>query len=217
MNVIALDIETKNLDMEADGVAFGNPDGWMVSCVSVWDASLNNHQDYNYANLPEIPDSIRQEYRVESFETLNDDLNEWYDKGYLLLTKNGLKFDLPIISKPVEEGGCGVGEVIQKFEDAGLHLDLQKWLEDATQGMRFSLQSLVKGVLGESESKLMEAQFAPDEWSAGNYGDVIAYCAKDAELTYLVWEQARIRGSLQAVAKNMDTNQYDNCYVRISW
>ena len=87
MNVIALDIETKNLDMESDGVAFGNPEGWLVSCVSVWDASLNNHQDYNYANLPEIPDSIRQEYRVESFETLNDDLNEWYDKGYLCSPK----------------------------------------------------------------------------------------------------------------------------------
>ena len=39
MKVIALDIETKNLDMESEGLDFGNPEGWKTSCVSIWDSS----------------------------------------------------------------------------------------------------------------------------------------------------------------------------------
>lgn len=217
MKVIALDIETKNMDMSADGLEFDDPRGWLVSCVSVWDAGVNHQPDYNYANLPEIPDSVRAEYRVESFSTLQHDLQEWFDKGYLLLTKNGRKFDLPIISKPISEGGCGVGEIVAEFDANSRHLDLQVWLEEATGGIRFSLQSLVKAVIGPHESKLMEAQFAPDEWNAGNYSEVIAYCAKDAELTYQVWEMARRKGSLQAEYKDPETGQYESCYVRISW
>lgn len=34
-----------------------------------------------------------------------------------------------------------------------------------------------------------------------NYSEVIEYCAKDSELTFLVWQVARAKGSLQAVAK----------------
>ncbi len=217
MNVIALDIETKNLDMVADNLSFDNPQGWLVSCVSIWDSSVNTENDYNYANLAEIPEAVRVAYRVESFDTLKKDLEEWYENGYLLLTKNGDKFDLPIINKSIAEGGCGVSEIIQKFNHSNQHLDLQVWLENATQGLRFSLQALVKGVLGESQSKLMEAQFAPEAWNQGKYSEVIEYCAKDSELTYLVWQVARNKGSLQAVAKNTDTNQYDTCYVKIGW
>ena len=34
---IALDIETANLDMEAEGLQFGNPKGWKTSCVCIYD------------------------------------------------------------------------------------------------------------------------------------------------------------------------------------
>lgn len=217
MNVIALDIETKNLDMESEGLEFSKPHGWQVSCVSIWDASLDRHNEYNYADLAEIPDDVRKEHRVESFQTLRDDLAEWFNNDYLLITKNGAKFDLPIICKSVEDGGCGVRDIINSFIVSDKHLDLQVWLEDATQGLRFSLQNLVKSVLGKSESKLMEAQFAPEEWANENYEDVIRYCAKDAELTYRVWEVARRKGTLQAMAKNPDTGKNQNCLVRIHW
>ena len=33
---IALDIETANLDMEAEGLEFGNPKGWKTSCVCLY-------------------------------------------------------------------------------------------------------------------------------------------------------------------------------------
>ena len=30
---VALDIETANLDMDAEGLAFDDPQGWRISCV----------------------------------------------------------------------------------------------------------------------------------------------------------------------------------------
>jgi hypothetical protein len=63
----------------------------------------------------------------------------------------------------------------------------------------------------------MEAQFAPEEWAKGNYEDVILYCAKDAELTYRVWEVAKRKGTLQAMAKNPATGKSQSCLVRIQW
>jgi hypothetical protein len=44
MKVIALDIETANLDMDAEGLSFSNPQGWKTSVVCVY----NSHEDKNY-------------------------------------------------------------------------------------------------------------------------------------------------------------------------
>ena len=57
MKVIALDIETKNLDMESEGLDFGNPNGWETSCVSIWD-STGKGWFYNYADVDELPYEI---------------------------------------------------------------------------------------------------------------------------------------------------------------
>lgn len=219
LKVIALDIETKNLDMETEGLEFSNPKGWKTSCVSIYDCTGGGYF-YNYADLEELPYEIIEDYGVLPFEALKNDMNQWYEEGYLLLTKNGNNFDLPIISKPISEGGCGVAAEVEKFNEGdgitSSHLDLQTYLEEATNGVRFSLQTLIKSVLGEQESKLMEAKFAPDEWAAGNYGEVLRYCEEDARYTYKVWEIARMTGSIQASGKTPEGN-YENCYVRIRW
>ena len=34
---LVLDIETANLDMESEGLAFDNPKGWTTSCVGIYD------------------------------------------------------------------------------------------------------------------------------------------------------------------------------------
>ncbi len=213
MKVIALDIETKNLDMEAEGLEFSNPQGWETSCVSIWHPESGS---FNYAQWETLPADVMEKFTVMSFHQLNEDLQTWFDEGYLLLTKNGTNFDLPIISKPISEGGCGVGEILDDFIAEERHLDLQTYLEDATFGVRFSLQTLIKSVLGTDESKLMEAKFAPQEWAEGNYAEVIHYCEEDARYTYQVWKVARDRGFLQASGKNSEGN-YEECYVRIRW
>ena len=217
MNVIALDIETKNLDMGAEGLDFGNPKGWEVSCVSIYHPTAGA---FNYAQWESLPAEVMEKFTVMSFQQLKEDLQTWWDDGYTLITKNGNNFDLPIISKPIADGGCGVGKIIKQYVDGDdlseRHLDLQTYLEDATFGVRFSLQTLIKSVLGADESKLMEAKFAPQAWAEGNYAEVIHYCEEDARYTYQVWRVARDRGFLQASGKNSEGN-YEECYVRIRW
>jgi|TARA_X000001036_G_scaffold321810_1_gene300274 DNA polymerase elongation subunit (family B) len=217
MKVIALDIETKNLDMEAEGLDFNNPKGWEVSCVSIYHP---NHKPFNYAQWETLPSDVMEEYTVMSFQQLEEDLQAWWDDGYTLITKNGTNFDLPIISKPIAEGGCGLEWVIQDYilgdNITSRHLDLQTYLEDATFGVRFSLQTLIKSVLGADESKLMEAKFAPQAWADGNYAEVIQYCGEDARYTYQVWRVARDRGYIQASGKSPEGN-YEDCYIRIRW
>ena len=219
MKIIALDIETKNLDMKSEGLDFGNPKGWKTSCVSIWD-STGKGWFYNYADIEELPYEIIEDFGVLPFESLKGDLEQWFKEGYLLMTKNGNNFDLPIISKPISKGGCGVAEVIEQFEEgdgiASRHLDLQTYLEEATNGVRFSLQTLIKSVLGADESKLMEAKFAPQEWADGNYAEVLHYCEEDARYTYEVWNVSRQRGYLQAMGKTPEGN-YEQCYVRVRW
>ena len=217
MKVIALDIETKNLDMKAEGLDFNNPDGWKVSCVSIWHPTS---EAYNYAQWETLPAEVMEKFTVMSFEQLKEDLQTWFDDGYTLITKNGTNFDLPIISKPIAEGGCGVEKIIKECiwgdEIASRHLDLQTYLEDATFGVRFSLQTLIKSVLGTDESKLMEAKFAPQAWAEGDYAEVIHYCEEDARYTYEVWNVARMRGYIQAPGKNSE-GDYEECYIRINW
>jgi|TARA_R110000803_G_scaffold82099_1_gene148116 DNA polymerase elongation subunit (family B) len=217
MKVIALDIETKNLDMKAEGLDFGNPQGWEVSCVSIWHPTSG---PYNYAQWEDLPAEVMEKFTVMSFQQLEDDLQTWWDDGYTLITKNGTNFDLPIISKSIADGGCGVEKIIKQFEEGdeltSRHLDLQTYLEDATFGVRFSLQTLIKSVLGTDESKLMEAKFAPQAWADGNYAEVIHYCEEDSRYTYQVWEVAQMRGYIQASGKDSEGN-YKECYVRISW
>ena len=53
MRVIGLDIETSNLDMDADGLSFGDPTGWTTSCVSIYD----HHRDATFHYVAD-PDSL---------------------------------------------------------------------------------------------------------------------------------------------------------------
>ena len=67
MKVIALDIETKNLDMKAEGLDFNNPDGWKVSCVSIWHPTSGA---YNYAGKDYFGSMAM------SFEQLKDEISK---------------------------------------------------------------------------------------------------------------------------------------------
>lgn len=214
MKVISLDIETKNLDIS--NLNFNNPKGWKVSCVCIYDpTNPEDFRNYRYGDLNEIPFKAETTLEIKSWKQLKEDLEIWYQSDYILITKNGLNFDLPIISKGIKSGGCGVKEVIQQFEDSDRHLDLQKYLEDCTQGIRFSLQNLIVAVLGANESKLMAADEAPLSWESGDYLSVYEYCDADAKYTHDVWDRARRKGSIQAIGKKDGEEQ--NCYVRVKW
>jgi len=196
MKIIALDIETQNLDMSADNLSFDDPSGWQVACVSIYD----HHREsvFHYVSNPDQL-NLAEGQQVHTFQDLGFDLEEWFYSGYQLITKNGTSFDLPIISKSLETGGCGtsVARNLNLFlespsekelpnghikELAPKHFDICQYLRDTT-GSRHRLQHLIQGTFGLSESKLMNAAEAPESWAAGQHQKVLEYCGSDAKYT----------------------------------
>ena len=64
MKIIALDIETKNLDMSEDNLTFEDPSGWQVSCVSIYD-----HHRQSLFHYVSDPDSLNLN---DSDQSIND-------------------------------------------------------------------------------------------------------------------------------------------------
>jgi len=213
MKIIGLDIETMNLDMAEDNLDFDNPQNWKVSCVCIHD----HHRDltYQYMLDPLKIEDIAEDDLIYDWSFLAWDLEEWFYQGYTLITKNGATFDLPIISKSIEDGGCGVKNQIDYFLNAPKtketrygerdlpprHIDICQFLRDVSDGYRFSLENLIKGCLGESEGKLMPATEAPKAWLNNEYRRVLAYCCSDAQYTTQIYFFGRREGRILGVGK----------------
>jgi len=196
--IIALDIETANLDMKKERLDFGNPKGWRTACVCVYD-SVSQEEHFYVADetamtiLNDGFDKFRK--RVKNIYYLASDLERWFEKDYTLLTHNGTNFDIPILKKPIDEGGGSCGLV---FSSPFSHIDMSHSLKEMT-GFRFKLQHLVKGMLGEDRSKLMEAELAPVEWAKGRLSSVLEYCIQDCILNYEVFTECASQGEIRAV------------------
>ena len=54
---LVLDIETANLDMEAEGLSFDNPKGWTTSCVGIYDIWEGESEGVHYYYVAN-PDKI---------------------------------------------------------------------------------------------------------------------------------------------------------------
>ena len=207
--MIILDIETKNLEAIGDGIVFGHPANWNTSCVCTLElvgpelTDLEAKVFVNHKDLAKVKDAMPNA-TITPLNELRDYLNNSLEDGLPLLTHNGDSFDLPILSKSLEDGGAGCAEVIKDYIDAGLTVDtcadLKRWT-----GKRFHLQDLIQGVLGSNASKLMSGANAPKEWNAGNYAGVIEYCLSDSSLTYQMFCVAAQQGFVEANASK-ETN-----------
>lgn len=196
--IISLDIETSNLSMKAENLEFSNPAKWKISCVGVYDA--HKYEEHFYVlddDIVEVINSKDNPFRinVKPIKDLSKDLQEWFNQGYSLLTHNGTGFDIPILKKSIEDGGASCKDV---FETDFNHYDMSYTLKKMT-GERYRLQSLVKAMLGEGKSKLMDAKFAPSEWHNKNYSYVLEYCILDCKLTYEVFTESAKQGEIRAI------------------
>ena len=113
---------------------------------------------------------------------------KWYNEGYILITHNGNSFDIPIINKSITHGGLNIKEIMNQFNSENRIIDTCEYLFKQT-GYRFSLQNLIKGILGSNESKFMESKEAPVYWNNKNYLSVIGYCIGDCIYTWEVFNK----------------------------
>lgn len=205
---LALDIETANLDMESEGLQFGNPDGWQTSCVCLYDfwidEGVENGVPIYYVEDPEkvvsVDDNLKY-YNLRGLSELSSDLERFFKQGYTLVSKNGLGFDMPILMKSFEKGGADCYDILRKYELDKRHIDICYLLRQQY-GFRFSLQNLVKGLYGDSDSKTMSASKAPELWAEKEYRLVLDYCMHDCVLTGKVFVEAPLRSFTATGRKN---------------
>ena len=192
-----LDIETKNVDISE--LSFDNPKGWQISCICV--VSEENEiftfsderdelkEDAIFRNrLENEPDFIWSNHTLNQFFQFLEHLI--WDKEHLLITKNGAKFDLPIIEEYLNVSFEGIN-----------HYDIEKHIFDDG-GERYRLSELIHYHIGKEEGKLLEAKYAPTLWNQGYYEVVIGYCIDDCYKTLQVYNDAKMKGFYSAIDRN---------------
>tara|TARA_Y100000401_G_scaffold117397_1_gene126021 strand:- start:551 stop:1150 length:600 start_codon:yes stop_codon:yes gene_type:complete len=169
-NVVAFDIETKNLSTEIGG--WGNTHMFLVSTVATWDGTIGK----TYVEK-ELVDKVIEKgnTKVLPLSQLKYDLDDMYKSGTKLLGHNIATFDLPVLRDSMDI------YCVRKFLNDEQYIDTSRELTKQY-GERFSLQNLVDNTLGETKS--LESVMAPALWKAGEYQEVVDYCLKDCKLVY---------------------------------
>ena len=169
-NVVAFDIETKNLSTEIGG--WGNTHMFLVSTVATWDGTIGK----TYVEK-ELVDKVieKANTKVLPLSQLKYDLDDMHKNGTKLLGHNIAAFDLPVLRDSMDI------YCVRKFLNDEQYIDTSRELTKQ-HGERFSLQNLVDNTLGETKS--LESVMAPALWKAGEYQEVVDYCLKDCKLVY---------------------------------
>ena len=196
MNVLALDIETKNYSHEIGG--WGNTHMFQVSTVCTWDGS--NGTVY----IDEPIGSIRKSgVVVKPLSQLKYDLDDHHQNGGVLLGHNIVSFDLAVLKNAIDI-------YCKKYLDDKSYIDTSRIL-NKQYGERYSLSNLVQHTLG--ADKLMDSADAPVVWKAGRYTEVADYCLKDCELVYDLW----IHGKEHSVVKGFSIEEEKMKELEVKW
>ncbi len=187
-NVLALDIETKNMSTDIGG--FGNTHMFLVSTCCTWDGKNGTI----YIDKP--VDTVKKTgAEVKPLSQLKYDLDDHFEKGGKLLGHNIVAFDLPILRDSMDI------YCIRKYLKEAKYIDTSKIMLKTT-GERYSLSNLVQHTLG--EDKLMNSADAPVMWKAGEYDAVAEYCLKDCELVYDLWKHGQDNNFVKGYSKEKE-------------
>ena len=148
MKVISLDIETMNLDLRMENIRFGNPFGWKTSCVCIYDGS--EERGYYYVldkkKIIQGLEGVMDNHPVKNqiieslynFSEMESHLMDFFNRGYTLISHNGYSFDLPILAKPISQGGANLENVLKLYNEANRNIDTCDYLRGLT-GYRFTI------------------------------------------------------------------------------
>ena len=190
-NVLALDIETKNMSYEIGG--FANTHMFQVSTVATWDGKTGTV----YVDEP-VQSFAKSGHVIKTLRELKYDLDDHLEKGGLLLGHNIAAFDLPILRDSLDIF-C-----IRKYLSEKKYIDTSKILLKE-HGERFQLKNLVKCTM--DDFKLMDSADAPKLWKMGQYDEVVEYCMKDTQLVYDLWKYGQDNGFVKAFSIEKETHK----------
>ena len=197
MNVLALDIETKNYSHEIGG--WGNTHMFQVSTVCTWDG------DKGTIYIDKAVDDLKKSnIEIKPLSQLKFDLDDHLEKGGTLLGHNIAGFDLPVLKNAMDI------YCIKKYLDNKAYIDTSRIL-NKEYGERYSLSNLVQHTLG--SDKMMESAMAPEVWKAGGYSEVADYCLKDCQLVYDLWQH----GQNNKMVKGFSIDQEEVLDLGVDW
>lgn len=197
MNVLALDIETKNFAHEIGG--WGNTHMFNVSTVCTWDG------DVGTVYIDKAVDGLlKPNVIVKSLSTLKFDLDEHHANDGVLLGHNLIGFDLPVLKNAMDIFCIG------KYLDDKAYIDTSMILNKAY-GERYSLNNLAQHTLG--TEKLMDSADAPVVWKAGDYASVAEYCLDDCKLVFDLWKS----GQENKIVKGFSLEEEEIKELEVEW
>ena len=197
MNVLAIDLETKNMSHDIGG--WGNTHMFQVSTVCTWDGDVGNI----YIDKA-VDDLKKSNVEIKPLSQLKFDLDDHLEKGGVLLGHNIVGFDLPVLKNAMDIF-C-----IKKYLDKRAYIDTSRILNKEF-GERYSLSNLVQHTLG--SDKIMESAMAPEVWKAGGYCEVADYCLKDCQLVFDLWKH----GQNNKVVKGFSIEQEEVLDLGVDW
>ncbi len=157
MRKIVFDIETKNIFQD---VGSRNPEDLDISIVGLYDYETNSYQSFGQ----------------EEF----DKMWPYFQKAELLITFNGVYFDIPLLNKYYKKAGLGD---LNKTR----HLDVFKEVKN-TSGRWLKLDKIAEGTFG--IKKTGDGFDAVKWWREGKVDDIRKYCLMDVKITKDVYEFA---------------------------
>ncbi len=197
MNVLALDIETKNYSHEIGG--WGNTHMFQVSTVCTWDGN----QGTVYIDEP-IKSIRKSNVSVKPLSQLKFDLDDHRQNDGILLGHNIVAFDLAVLKNAMDI------YCIKEYLDDKAYIDTSRIL-NKQHGERYSLSNLVHHTLG--AEKLMDSADAPLVWKAGKFTEVADYCLKDCELVYDLW----VHGKENKMVKGFSIEKEEMKELEVIW
>ena len=197
MNVLAIDLETKNMSHDIGG--WGNTHMFQVSTVCTWDGDVGNI----YIDKA-VDDLKKSNVEIKPLSQLKFDLDDHLEKGGVLLGHNIVGFDLPVLKNAMDIF-C-----IKKYLDKRAYIDTSRILNKEF-GERYSLSNLVQHTLG--SDKIMESAMAPEVWKAGGYSEGADYCLKDCQLVFDLWKH----GQNNKVVKGFSIEQEEVLDLGVDW
>tara|TARA_R110000824_G_scaffold34623_8_gene109633 strand:+ start:2039 stop:2635 length:597 start_codon:yes stop_codon:yes gene_type:complete len=196
-NVLALDLETKNMSSDIGG--FGNTHMFLVSTVTTWDGQFGK------IYVDEEVDSLaKSNIEVRPLSQLKYDLDDHFEKGGKLLGHNIVAFDLAVLRDSMDI------YCIRKYLSAKQYIDTSTEVVKSN-GERLTLQNLIHHTLG--ENKLMESADAPVVWKQGDYHSVCKYCLSDSQLVYDLWKYGKENG----IVKAFSLDKAEKIELEIEW
>jgi hypothetical protein len=197
-NVMAIDLETKNLSSDIGG--WGNTHMFLVSTVTTW----NGNTGTIYVDEPVSDSFVKSGVQTKTLNELKFDLDDHFKKGGLLLGHNIVSFDLPVLRDAMDI------YCIRKYMSQKQYIDTSQYLLKE-RGERYALNNLVDHTLG--RQKTLHSMDAPRLWKRGEYDAVVDYCLKDSQLVYDLWKYGQDEGTVKA----FNINKEEEIEMEVNW